>query len=88
MLRLIQESRFEKDIVKVKKRDKDMKKLLDIVTLLLQEKSLPVRNRNHKPVGDYKDCWECHIEPDWLLIYKKTSTAIILSRTGTHSDLF
>jgi len=88
MLQLIQESRFEKDIVKANKRGKDMKKLLNIVTLLLQEKSLPVRNRNHKLVGDYKDCWECHIEPDWLLIYKKTSVSIVLSRTGTHSDLF
>ena len=44
--------------------------------------------RLHKLKGDYKDCWECHIEPDWLLIYRKTDKAIIAERTGSHSELF
>ncbi len=88
MLKLIQEKRFEKDIAKAKKRGKNLKKLLDIVALLLKEKPLPAKNRNHKLQGEFKDFWECHIEPDWLLIYQKGSNTIVLSRTGTHADLF
>ncbi len=88
MLKLIKEKRFEKDVAKAKKRNKDMAKLLEIVTLLVSKKSLPIKNRNHKLQGSYSDFWECHIEPDWLLIYQKTDDAIILARTGTHADLF
>lgn len=88
MLQLIQEGRFEKDIKKAIKRGKDMQKLFDIINLLAQNKQLPIKNQNHKLQGNLKDYWECHIEPDWLLIYKKTSTTIILSRIGSHSDLF
>lgn len=88
MLLLVYEGRFDKDIEKVKKRGKDMKKLYDVIALLVAKKALPLKNRNHKLVGNFKDYWECHIEPDWLLIYKKTSTTIVLSRTGTHADLF
>ena len=88
MLQLFQHGRFDKDVAKLKKRGKDMQKLFDIVALLTAEKPLPAKNRNHKLLGDFKDCWECHIEPDWLLIYEKTTKAIILLRTGTHSDLF
>ncbi len=88
MLKLIYESRFEKDLEKVKKRGKDLQKLLNIVDLLIHQKPLPIKNKNHKLKGIFKDYCECHIEPDWLLIYRKTKTEIILSRTGTHSDLF
>jgi mRNA interferase YafQ len=88
MLTLVYEGRFSKDIEKAKKRGKDMAKLYNIVTLLVAKKALPIKNRNHKLVGNFKDHWECHVEPDWLLIYKKTSTTITLIRTGTHADLF
>lgn len=88
MLSLLYQGRFDKDLAKLKKRDKDMKKLFSVVDLLISEKSLPPKNRNHKLLGEFKDYWECHIEPDWLLIYQKTKTSIILIRTGTHSDLF
>lgn len=88
MLKLIQEGRFEKDIAKTIKRNKDMNKLYDIIALLVQNKPLPTKNRNHKLHGEFNNYWECHIEPDWLLIYKKTDKEIILSRTGTHTDLF
>ncbi len=70
------------------KRGKDLGDLKSIVKLLLEEISLPPQNRNHKLKGEFKDYWECHIESDWLLIYKKTKTEIIFVRTGTHSDLF
>ena len=79
MLQLFYHGRFDKDLEKLKKRGKNMKKLSDIVDLLVTEKPLPAKNRNHKLLGEFKDCWECHIEPDWLLIYKKTPTSIILS---------
>jgi mRNA interferase YafQ len=59
-----------------------------IVAEQTMEQPLPYRNRNHKLKGEYIGYWECHIEPDWLPVYKKTETHIIFSRTGSHSDLF
>lgn len=88
MLKIIQEGRFEKDIAHAIKRKKDMQKLWGIIELLIKNQTLSPKNRDHKLAGPFKDYRECHIEPDWLLIYKKTSSAIILARTGTHSDLF
>lgn len=87
MLNAFYQSQFKKDVTKIKKRKKNINKLKDIIILLLKEKYLPAKNCNHKLKG-YKDYWECHIEPDWLLIYKKTSTEIIFIRTGSHSDFF
>jgi mRNA interferase YafQ len=49
---------------------------------------LPARCRPHKLVGNYAGCWECHIDPDWLLIYQYENTTLKLLRTGTHADLF
>lgn len=88
MLQPVYLRQFERDIKLAVKRGKDMSLLKNIITLLLASKPLPSKNRNHKLKGDFRDCWECHIEPDWLLIYRKTDTEIILVRTGTHSDLF
>ena len=88
MLNLQTQKQFEKDLIKAKKRGKDMSKINDIVTQLINSSPLPAKNREHKLQGDFKNCWECHIEPDWLLIYQRTATDIILIRTGTHSDLF
>jgi mRNA interferase YafQ len=79
---------FLKDLKLAKKRGKVLSKLKTILLLLQQEVSLPPKNRNHKLGGEFKDSWECHIEPDWLLIYRKTETEIIFVRTGSHSDLF
>ncbi len=88
MLRPVYHRIFQKELEKAKKRGKDLEKLKTVIKLLLEEKPLPIRNRNHRLKGDFKDCWECHIEPDWLLIYQKTATEILLLRIGTHSDLF
>jgi mRNA interferase YafQ len=88
MLIPIYEKRFSKEVQKAQKRGKDMEKLKDIIQLLLNKKALPIKNRNHKLKGNFKNYWECHIEPDWLLIYKITSTEVIFSRTGSHADLF
>lgn len=88
MLIPIYEKRFLKEIQKAIKRGKNIQKLKDIMEMLVNEQSLPIKNRNHKLKGDFINYWECHIEPDWLLIYKVTSSEIIFTRTGTHSDLF
>lgn len=88
MLNIQSKKQFEKDLIKAKKRGKDIAKFENIVMQLINSYPLPAKNREHKLQGDFKNYWECHIEPDWLLIYKKTATEIILIRTGTHSDLF
>ncbi len=88
MLKPVYLRKFEKEVEKSKKRGKDIAKLKDIMTHLIKEHALPSHNRNHKLKGDYIGYWECHIEPDWLLVYKKTDTEIIFARIGTHSDLF
>ncbi len=78
----------EKDLKKLKKRGKDLSKLKVVIKILISGGSLPEKYRNHKLSGNFRGCWECHIEPDWLLIYKKASKILILVRSGTHSDLF
>ncbi|MBA3954824.1 type II toxin-antitoxin system YafQ family toxin [Candidatus Dependentiae bacterium] len=88
MLTAIYKNAFIKDINKAKKRGKDIEKLVALVQLLLEKKALPEKNRNHRLQGTYKGFWECHIEPDWLLIYYPAETEIVFARTGTHSDLF
>lgn len=88
MLRLITTNQFEKDIKLAKKRDKDLSKAFNIMTLLIYEKKLPAKHRDHALTGNYNNRRECHIEPDWLLIYKLDNDSIIFERTGTHADLF
>lgn len=78
----------EKDLKKLKKRGKDLNKLWDIVDELLQNKPLSKKHRPHKLSGKWEAFWECHIEPDWLLIYLQTNEELTLIRSGTHSDLF
>jgi mRNA interferase YafQ len=65
-----------------------MDKLRDLVLLLAKESELPAHNKDHLLTGNWKDHRECHIEPDWLLIYKLDPNQITLVRTGTHADLF
>ncbi len=74
--------------MRAKRRGKNLRKLDDIIVLLVQEKPLPIKNRDHQLKGKYYGRRECHIEPDWLLIYRKEGNKIILERTGSHSDLF
>lgn len=58
------------------------------MSAICREESLDPKHKNHKLTGNYKEHWECHIEPDWLLVYRFTKTEVIFARTGTHSDLF
>jgi mRNA interferase YafQ len=79
---------FEKDLTKMKKRGKDLSKLEYVVKLLANNQILPYKYKNHKLTGNYKDLLECHIEPDWLLIYQIRNDTLYLIKTGSHSDLF
>lgn len=88
MLKIIITKQFEKDVKTSKKRGKNTLKLREIMTALLNQEKLPLKNRDHLLTGNYANRRECHIEPDWLLIYKLESDCIIFERTGTHSDLF
>ena len=81
---------FKRDRKLLKKQNKDMSKLTDIMNLLINEQPLLPKHENHPLHGNYKNWWECHIEPDWLLIYRieKSSQQVIFNRTGSHSDLY
>ena len=81
---------FKRDYKLALKRGYKEPLIQNIIILLADGTQLPAKNKPHKLTGDYKDCWECHIQPDWLLIWQiniNTNT-LILIRTGTHSDLF
>ncbi|MBR6445918.1 MAG: type II toxin-antitoxin system YafQ family toxin [Prevotella sp.] len=81
---------YERDVKRAIRRGLDIEKLLDVVRLLRQGKPLPAKFRNHLLTGDYKGFWECHITPDWLLLYQKDTEIRIISlyRTGSHADIF
>ena len=83
-------NRFEKDSVKCIKRKYDLSLLETVVTLLETEGKLPQKYKAHILSGNYADCWECHVRPDWLLIWMQNDEekTIALIATGTHSDLF
>jgi mRNA interferase YafQ len=79
---------FERDLRLMQRRGKDIPKLRSVITLLIEELPLAERLRDHSLVGNWRGRRECHIEPDWLLIYKLEDNGIIFERTGTHADLF
>lgn len=82
--------RFEKSLRKCIKRGLDVNKFKEVVAILATTGTLPAKFRPHKLSGQYSGAWECHIEPDWLLIWEQNNTELILLMidTGTHSDLF
>lgn len=88
MRELYRKKKFDKDLRAMQKRGKNLKKLWAVVEMLLGSAVLPDKYRNHKLTGNWSDFMECHIEPDWLLIYYIDEKSLILARTGTHSDLF
>ena len=83
-------ARFKKDLKLVQKQGKDLGKLFAVVESLSNDEKLDAKHRDHELAGEYDGFRECHIEPDWLLIYRKNGDRIILYlvRTGSHSDLF
>ncbi|MGA8816517.1 MAG: type II toxin-antitoxin system YafQ family toxin [Xanthobacteraceae bacterium] len=88
MRRIAQRKQFRDDIKRQKCRDKDIEDLIAVVELLAEQGSLPAAYRPHKLTGEWRGVWECHIEPDWLLIYAVAEDEVLLIRTGTHADLF
>jgi len=81
------DTQFKRDIKRLKKRRKDFKKHKIIIQLLVEGEKLPLTNRDHRLKGTLKDCRECHVEPDWLLIYRIEGSELCLVRTGSHADL-
>ena len=90
MLKIRYSSRFKKDFKTVVKRGYDIKLLEEVLNLLIEEQTLPQKYLDHALAGNYAGHRECHITPDWLLVYKIEKDILILSltRTGTHSDMF
>ena len=82
-------SAFKKDYKRVIKRGCAPEKLESIIRLLAADQALPRSARPHRLTGNYDKFWECHIEPDWLLIYDFDDiNSLVLRRTGSHADLF
>ena len=90
MYQVINTSQFEKDYKKCKKKNLQIELLNEIIIAIAGNKILAPKYKLHKLIGEYKNCWECHIQPDWLLIWQvdERNKVIQLVRTGTHSDLF
>jgi len=81
-------SQFKKDVRGMKKRGGDLSKLKEVLGKIISGQQLEAKYRDHVLVGQYKGTRECHIEPDWLLIYELAQSEVVLIRTGTHADLF
>lgn len=81
-------NRFEKDVKRMQKRGKDMNKFKAVVLKLLAGEALEQRYRDHLLVGNFANRRECHLEPDWLLIYRFEDEKVIFERMGSHADLF
>ena len=90
MLEIVLSNRFKKALKMAKKRGYNLDLLNDIVEKLARQEPLPKKNRDHSLTGDFSGFRECHIQTDWLLVYRVNDEELILflTRTGTHSDLF
>lgn len=82
--------RFERSLKKCVKRGLNMAKFKDVLDHLAKTGSVPQKHKPHKLSGTYPGAWECHIEPDWLLVWEQNDTELVLLllETGTHSDIF
>jgi mRNA interferase YafQ len=90
MYKITTTNRFEKEVRICIKRGYDISLLKNVMESLAESGTLPPKFKPHKLSGNYNNCWECHIKPDWLLIWQQNDTELILlfMNTGTHSDLF
>ena len=90
MLDLVMTIQFRKDLKRINKRGKDLSLLKDVLQTLREEQALEEKYHDHALTGNYIGFRECHIQPDWLLVYAINKEELILtaSRTGSHSDLF
>jgi len=81
-------SRFKKDLKRIKKQQKKIKLIQDVILLLEKGKEIPAKYQSHRLKGNWIHHYECHLEPDWLLIWRDDGNVISLVRTGSHSELF
>lgn len=81
-------SQFKKDVKRLQKRGNDLSLLKEIILLLASNQSLEAKYRDHALVGNYYGTRECHINPDWVLIYQMSDEDLVLIRTGSHTDPF
>jgi len=83
-------SKFKRDYKRILKRGYDEELIKKVITTIANKIPLTVKHKIHKLSGDFDDCWECHIQPDWLLIWQinEETNTLYLIATGTHSDLF
>lgn len=90
MYKIFYTNRMKKDVKLMKRRGKDLNKLIKVLSILADGNSLPVQYKDHSLTGNLRDFRECHIEPDWLLMYQIHEDTLILSATATgiHADLF
>ena len=90
MLKIMFTNRMKRDVKRMKRRGKDIEKLTLVLDALARQRPLPERCRDHALTGSLADFRECHVEPDWLLMYQVFEDVLILSAiaTGTHADLF
>lgn len=90
MYKITTTNRFEKEVKICIKRGYDISLLKNVMELLAESGTLPSKFKPHKLSGNYNNCWECHIKPDWLLIWQQNDNELVLlfMNTGTHSDIF
>lgn len=88
MKQVSQTKQFSRDVKRMRKWGKDLVKLKEVVSLLARGEALGRKYRDHSLIGDWKGSRDCHMEPDWVLIYTVEEDFLRLERTGTHSDLF
>jgi len=81
-------AQFKQDVKRLQRQGKDLGKLKSVLVSLVEGERLAPELRDHVLVGQYKGTRECHLEPDWLLLYERAESEIVLIRTGSHSDLF
>ena len=87
-MRLSSTTRFTRDVRRATRRGKNLAALWSVVEAVLSGEELPARHRSHRLSGPWSEHWECHIEPDWLLVWTYRDETLVLVRTGTHADLF
>ena len=88
MKRVSQTTQFSRDVKRMRKRGKDLGRLQEVVLLLAAGTALPAKFRDHPLIGAWAPSRDCHVEPDWVLIYTADEESLRLERTGMHSDLF
>ncbi len=90
MFEIVRQTQFKKDAKLAKKQGKNLNLLKKVIEILIKGEELPQKYKDHSLIGNYANTRECHIQPDWLLIYRidKELNVLYLIRTGSHSELF